>query len=165
VLGIDQPTRTRGLAAALIVLVILFVGILAVGLVAPPSGAFGSPAGSALRAVENVFPARDLTVKEIRRGGQTCLQGVTLVVRQGGGCSFIVPRGVHVVVFRRVAGSPGMFVTLSQTGDLTQNVDTGRPGPDPRDPLKLRFAVVGNATTVTLSACRGPGSCRLDVAG
>jgi len=152
--------------AALIALVVVFVAVLAVGeVIAPPARAVSSPSHSLLRLVEDVFPPRHLTVPQIERGGPTCLEGATLVVAVGGGCTFIIPNGVHVVEFRRVPGSPGMTVTFTQTSDLTQNIDTGRPGPDPRDPLLLRVAVVHNGTTVTLYGCRGPGSCRLVVSG
>ncbi len=159
------PVGARRPATVLLVLVVLFIGVVAVGLIAPPSGGAASASDSRFRFVEKVFPPRQLTVKAIRRGGPTCLQGATLVVRRGSGCSFIVPRGVHVVVFRRVPDSPGMNVTLSRTSDLTQNLNTGRPGPDPRHPFTLRFATVHDGATVTLSGCAGPASCRLDVVG
>lgn len=153
----------------LLVLVVLFVVVILVGVglgvIAPTLGASASASDSRLRLVENVFPPRQLTVKAIRRGAPTCLQGATLVVRRGGGCSFIMPKGVRVAVFRRVPGSPGMNVTLTKTSDLTQNLNTARPGPDPRHPLTLRFATVHDGTTVTLSGCQGPASCRLDVVG
>jgi len=151
---------------ALVALVALFLLALVIGdVIAPPANTVGSPSNSLLRLVEDVFPPRRLTVDEIARGGPTCLQGHTLVLGPGGGCTFIVPNGVHVLIFRRVPGSPGMMVTLTLTNDLTQTVDTGRPGPNPRDPLELRFATVHNGTTVTLFSCQGPGSCRLQVAG
>ena len=153
---------TRRLAVVIIVLVVLFAALLAVGLLGQPSGSLGSPADSRWHLVEDVFPPRQLTIKEINRGGPTCLEGRTLVVRPGSGCTFIVPKGVRLAVFHRVLASAGMFVTLTRTADLTQNVDTSLPGPDPRAPLTLRFAV-HEGTTVTLSACRGPGSCRLEV--
>lgn len=154
---------TRRLAVVIIVLVVLFVVLLALGFLAQPSGSLGSPADSRWHLVEDVFPPRRLTIKEINRGGPTCLEGRTLVLEPGSGCTFIVPRGVRLAVFRRVPGSGGMFITLTRTGDLTQNVDTDLPGPDPRAPLTLRFSV-HEGTTVTLSACQGPGSCRLEVA-
>jgi hypothetical protein len=158
---------TRRIEAALLALVLLFTAAVVVGeVIVKPTDRLGSPSQSRLRVVEDVFPPRQLTTGDIRRGGRTCLQGGTLVVNPGGGgCTFIVPDGVHLVVFRRVPTSSSMTVTLSQTGDLTQTVDTGRPGPDPRDPLQLRFAVVENGTTVTLSSCQGPAGCRLEVAG
>ncbi len=150
----------------LLVLLGLFVGALVVAeLIVRPADMVGSPSRSGLRLVEDVFPPRHLTARDINRGGRTCLVGKSLVVAAGGGCTFIVPDGVHVVVFRRVPTSAAMTVTLSQTVDLTQNVDTGQPGLDPSDPLRLRFAVVHNGTTVTFSNCRGPGVCRLDLAG
>jgi hypothetical protein len=150
----------------MVVLVALFVAAVALGqLVVRPADAVGSPSQSRLRLVEDVFPPRHLTVRDINRGGPTCLQGHTLVVPEGGGCTFIVPNGVHVVVFRRVPGSAAMMVTLTETGELTQTVDTGQPGPDPRDPLRLRLATAHDPTTVTLFSCRGPGSCRLEVSG
>jgi hypothetical protein len=157
---------TRRLVAALIALVVVFVAVVAVGeVIAPPASAVSSPSKSLLRLVEDVFPPRRLTVAQIERGGPTCLEGSTLVVPVGGGCTFIIPNGVHVVEFRRVPGSPAMTVTFTQTGDLTQNIDTGQPGPDPGHPLQLRVATVHNGDTVTLYGCRGPGSCRLVVAG
>jgi hypothetical protein len=155
---------SRRLAVWLVVLVVLFVAVVGIGeVVLRPANAVGSPAHSRLRAVEDVFPPRHLTVGDIRRGGPTCLQGATLVVAAGNGCTFIVPNGVHVLVFRRVLGSPSMMMTLTQTVDLTQTIDTGQPGPDPNDPMRLRLAVVHNGTTVTLFSCQGPGSCRLEV--
>jgi hypothetical protein len=157
---------TRRLVAALVALVVVFVGVIAVGeVIAAPSSAVSSPSHSLLRLVEDVFPPRHLTVPQIERGGPTCLEGDTLVVPVGGGCTFIIPNGVHVVVFRRVPGSPAMTVTFTQTSDLTQNIDTGQPGPDPHNPLQVRVATVHDGTTVTLYGCRGPGSCRLVVAG
>jgi hypothetical protein len=151
---------------ALVALVVLFAGALAFGeVIAKPADEVASPSHSRLRFVEDVFPPRRLTVAEINRGGPTCLQGDTLVVAVGGGCTFIIPNGVHVVVFRRVPGSPAMTVTLTQTSDLTQNIDTGQPGPDPRNPLEVRVATVHDGTTVTLFGCQGPASCRLVVAG
>jgi len=75
-----------------------------------------------------------------------------------------VPSDVHVAMFRRVAGSPGMMITFSRSGDLTQTFDTGQPGPDRSDPLALRVAIPHSGTTVTLYSCRGPGACRLTVA-
>ena len=154
---------TRRLAVVIIVLAVLFALLLALGFLTSPSGSLASPADSRWHVVEDLFPPRQLTVKEINRGGPTCLEGRTLVLRPGSGCTFIVPKGVRLAVFRRVPGSAGMFITLTYTGDLTQNVDTGGPGPDPRAPLMLRFAV-HEGTTVTLSVCQGPGSCRLEVA-
>jgi len=161
----DAPAATtRRVAVALLVMVVLFVLALLVGqVIAPPANAVGSPAHSLFRLVEDVFPPRELTVREIERGGPTCLQGANLVLSPGGGCTFIVPKGVHVVVFRRVPTSPGMMVTFSQTDDLTQTVDTSQAGPDPRHPLELRFATVHDGTTVTLFGCQGPGDCRLTV--
>jgi hypothetical protein len=158
---------TRRLVAALVALVVVFVAVVALGeVIAAPANAVSSPSHSLLRLVEDVFPPRRLTVAEIARGGPTCLDGNTLVVPSaGGGCTFIIPNGVHVAEFRRVPGSPAMMVTFSQTGDLTQNIDTGAPGPDPHHPLQLRVATVHDGTTVTLYGCRGPGSCRLVVAG
>jgi hypothetical protein len=156
----------RRLVWGLLVLAILFVAVVAVGeAVARPTDALGSPTHSRLRAVEDVFPPRHLTTRDIRRGGPTCLEGNALVVAPGGGCTFIVPNGVHVLEFRRVGGSPGMTLTVEQTVDLTQVADTGVAGPDPSDPRALRFATVHNGTTVTLSTCQGPGPCRLEVAG
>jgi len=155
---------TWRLAVVVIVLVVLFGVLLAVGLLAQPSGSLGSPADSRWHVVEDVFPPRQLTVQQINRGGPTCLDGRTLVLPPGGGCTFIVPKGVRLAVFRRVPTSAGMFITLTRTGDLTQNVDTRVPGPDPHAPLTLRFSV-REGTTVTLSGCQGPGSCRLQVAG
>jgi hypothetical protein len=141
----------------------LFVAALVVGVLIHPADAVGSPSQSRLHLVEDVFPPRRLTPSDIRRGGRTCLVGSSLVVSPGGGCTFIVPAGVHVIEFRRVPDSAGMNVTLSQTVDFTQSVDTAQPGPDQKDPLRLRFAAIHNGTTVTLSGCRGPGACRLDV--
>jgi hypothetical protein len=154
-------------SAALVALVLLFVGALVVGqFVVQPADVVGSAAQSRLRLVEDVFSPRQLTAAEIRRGGPTCLDGNTLVVAPGGGgCTFIVPHGVHVVVFRRVPTSGAMTITLEQTVDMTQTVDTGNAGPDPTDPLRLRFATVHDGTTVTLSGCRGPSSCRLELTG
>ncbi len=157
----------RRLVVALFVLVALFAAAVAVGqVVIRPTDVAGSPSQSRLRAIEEVLPPRHLTVREIGRGGRTCLQGNTLVVAEGGGgCTFIVPNRVHVVIFRRVPGSAPMMVTLDQTGELTQTVDTGQAGPDPSDPLRLRFATPHDGTTVTLFSCRGPGDCRLEVSG
>ena len=157
-------TQGRRLLVTVAVLVGLFAAVLVVGAALHPGDGVGSPARSRLGLVEDVFPPRRLTTRDIRRGGQTCLVGTTLVVPSGGGCTFIVPNGVHVVEFRRVPGSPGMNLTLSQTVDLTQSIDTSQPGPDPSAPLRLRFAAVHSGTTVTLSNCRGPGACRLAVA-
>lgn len=150
----------------MLALVVVFVGAVVAGqVVAPPREAAAAPGHSRLRLVEDVFPPRQLTVAEIKRGGPTCLVEDALVVPVGGGCTFIIPDGVHVAVFRRVPGSPAMTVTVAQTSDLTQNLDTGQPGPDPRNPLQLRVAAVHDGTTVTLFGCRGPGSCRLVVVG
>jgi hypothetical protein len=158
---------SRRVAMVMLALVVLFVGAVVLGQMAVgPTDAVGAPSHSRLRLVEDVFPPRQLTAQDIQRGGRTCLEGNTLVVASGGGgCSFILPRAVHVVVFRGLAGSSALTITLSQTGDLTQTVDTGRPGPDPRDPLRWRFATVRDGTTVTLSGCRGPTSCRLALGG
>jgi hypothetical protein len=155
------------MAAAVLVLVVLFVGAVALGQeIIRPADSVGAPSRSRMRLVEDVFPPRQLTAQDIRRGGRTCLEGNTLVVASGGGgCSFILPLGVHVVVLLGLPGSSAMTITLTQTGDLTQTVDTGRPGPDPGDPLRWRFATVRDGTTVTLSGCRGPSSCRLALAG
>jgi hypothetical protein len=150
--------------AALLALLALFVVALAVGLTTHPTDRVESPAHSRMRLVEDVFPPRHLTAADIRRGGPTCLEGDSLVIGPGGGCTFIVPKGVHVVDFRRVPGSPAMTVTLDRTGDFTQDIDTGQPGPDPDDPLGLRLATVHNGVTVTLSGCLGPSRCRLDLA-
>ena len=142
---------------------VFLAALLVALLLVRPANAVGSPSGSRLRLVEDLFPPRPLRAADIRRGGPTCLDGTTLVVAPGGGCTFIVPAVIHVVVFRRVPGSAGMTITLSQTGALTQIADTSQPGPDARDPLRLRFAVLRADTTVTLFSCRGPGSCRLDL--
>lgn len=97
---------SRRWLGALVALVALFVLAVVLGLVVvKPGDAVGSPLSSRLGLVEDVFPPRHLTVADIRRGGPTCLVGATLVVPAGGGCSFIVPDGVHVVVFRRVPGA------------------------------------------------------------
>lgn len=149
-------------AAAALVGLVVAVLVLASAVVQPADD-MGSPATSRLELVEDVLPPRHLTSADVRRGGPTCLHANTLVVKPGGGCTFIVPNGVHVVVFRRVPGSAGMTVTLSQTVDLTQVVDTGQPGADARDPDRLRFAAVHDGTTVTFSGCRGPGTCRLEL--
>jgi hypothetical protein len=152
------------LTAAIAAFVAIFVvAVLLAVLVVRPTNAVGSPSQSRLRVIEEVFPPRRLTVAEINRGGPSCLDGATLVVPVSGGCTFIAPKGVHVLVFRRVQGSPAMTITLNQTGDLTQSVDTALPGPDPADPLRLRFATVHDQTTVTLYGCRGPSACRLVV--
>jgi hypothetical protein len=157
---------TRRLGAAVLGLVLLFVAVIVAGaLVIAPHDGVGSTSRSRLRLVEDLFPPRQLTTEDIRRGGRSCLQGSTLVVKPGGGCTFIVPDGIHVVRFRRITTSAAMTLTLSQTVDLTQTIDTGRPGPDPHDPLQLRLAAVHDGTTVTLSGCRGPASCRLLVPG
>ena len=157
-------TVSQRLTAAVAVLVGLFVlAVLAAVLIVRPTDAVSIPSQSRLRVVEEIFPPRHVTVAEINRGGPTCLTGSTLVVAPGGGCSFILPKGVHVAIFRRVPGSPGMTITLNQAGDLTQSVDTARAGPDPSDPLQLRFATVHDQATVTLYGCQGPGSCRLVV--
>lgn len=158
-----MAVTTRRLSRALAVLVGLFALLLLVALVAPPADAVGSPARSLVRFVEDVFPPRRLTIHEIDRGGPTCVQGNMLVLMPGGGCTFIVPNNVHVALFRRVAGSPGMMMTFNRTGDLTQTFDTGKAGPDRSDPLALRVAIFHNGTTVTLYSCRGPGACRLTV--
>jgi hypothetical protein len=156
--------RGPRIAAAGALLVAVFVAVVVSGsTVVHPNDRVGSPSQSHLSLIEDVFAPRTLTAADIRRGGPTCLQGGRLVVARGAGCTFIVPNGVHVVVFRRVAGSPGMNITLSQTVDLTQSVDSARAGPDPRDPLRLRFDAVHDGTTVTLSGCQGPGACKLDV--
>lgn len=158
-------TVGQRLAFAVAALLGLFlVAVLLAVVVVRPTDSVGSPSQSRFRVVEEVFPPRRLTVAEINRGGPTCLDGSTLVVPPGGGCSFIAPKGVHVLVFRRVPGSPGMMISLVQAGDLSQIVDTARPGPDPGDPLTLRFATVHDLTTVTLYGCRGPAACRLVVA-
>jgi hypothetical protein len=157
-------TAGRRLAVAGAVLVALFAAALVVGaFVIRPAGNVASPSHSRLHIVEDLFPPRRLRAADIHRGGPSCLHGNTLVVPAGGGCTFILPKGVHVAVFRRVPGSPGMIVTLNQTGDLTQNIDTAMPGPDPSDPLRIRLAAVQNGDTVTLSACQGPAACRLDL--
>ncbi|MDQ1416101.1 MAG: hypothetical protein QOF81_1714 [Acidimicrobiaceae bacterium] len=155
------------MAAVALVLVLLFGGAVVLGqVVVRPADAVGTPSHSRLRLVESAFPPRQLTAEDIRRGGRTCLEGNILVVAPGGGgCTFILPHGVHVVVFDALPGSSAMTITLTQTGDLTQTVDTGRPGPDPSDPLRWRFATVREGTTVTFSGCRGPASCRLALTG
>lgn len=158
-----MAVTTRRIFRALAVLATLSVLLLAVAFVAPPADAVGSPTRSLVRLVEDVFPPRRLTIREIDRGGPTCVQGDMLVLAPGGGCTFIVPNNVHVVLLRRVAGSPGMMITFSRTGDLTQTFDTGKPGPDPSDPLALRVAIFHDGTTVTLYSCQGPSACRLTV--
>lgn len=156
--------RGPRLAVSAALLVTVFIAVVVSGsTVLYPHDAVGSPPESHLGLVEDVFAPRTLTAADIRRGGPTCLQGGRLVVALGAGCTFIVPNGVHVVVFRRVADSPGMNITLSQTVDLTQSVDSGQAGPDPRDPFRLRFAAVHDGTTVTFSGCQGPGACKLDI--
>lgn len=154
----------RAAASAAVALAVLCAIVVAVAALAGPGEGVGSPAHSRVRFVEDVIPPRKLRPADIRRGGPTCLSGHQLVVPPGGGCTFIVPDRVHVVEFRRVPDSPGMDLTLTQTDDLTQSVDTSQPGPDPAAPLRLRFAAVHGGTTVTLSGCRGPSACRLDVA-
>jgi hypothetical protein len=156
--------RGSRVAVAGALLIAAFIAVVVSGpLVVRPADRVGSPAESHLSLVEDVFAPRTLTAADIGRGGPTCLEGSRLVVARGAGCTFIVPNGVHVVVFRRVAGSPGMNITLSQTVDLTQSFDSAQPGTDPRDPLRLRFAAIHDGTTVTLSGCQGPGACKLDL--
>jgi len=155
--------RGPRLAAVGALLVAVFNAVMAASTIMHPTDGVGSPSESHLSLIEDVFAPRTLTAADIRRGGPTCLQGSRLVVARGAGCTFIVPNGIHVVVFRRVALSPGMNVTLSQTVDLTQSVDSAQAGPDPRDPLRLRFAAVHDGTTVTVSGCQGPGACQLDL--
>ena len=158
-----EAAVTRRLSRAVVALAAVVVVTLVVAVLAPPANAVGSPGRSLVRLVEDVFPPRRLTITEINRGGPTCVQGDTLVLAPGGGCTFIMPRDVHLALFRRVAGSPGMTITFSRSGDLTQTFDTGQPGPDRADPRALRVALVHGGTTVTLYGCQGPGSCRLAV--
>ncbi len=100
---------SRRVATVMLALVVLFVGAVVLGqVIVRPTDAVGSPSQSRLRLVEDVFPPRQLTAQDIQRGGRTCLEGTTLVVAPGGGgCSFILPRAVHVVVFRGTPGKRG----------------------------------------------------------
>lgn len=156
-----SENRFVWIAAALVGLVV--AALVMAAIVVQPADRLGAPATSRLGLVEDLFPPRHLSAADVRRGGPTCLEAGTLVLTAGGGCTFIVPDGVHLAVFRRVPASAAMTITVSQTVDLTQTVDTGRPGPDPGDPDLLRFATVHDGTTVTLSGCRGPGKCRLEI--
>jgi hypothetical protein len=154
---VTAEKRFAWAAAALVGLAVAVVVLAAA--VVQPADDVASPATSRLELVEDLMPPRHLTAADIRRGGPTCLHGTTLVVPPGGGCTFIVPNGVHVVEFRRVPGSSGMTINLTQTAD------TAPRGPDDRDPDRLRFAAVHDGTTVTFSGCRGPGTCRLLLSG
>ncbi|MDP9074901.1 MAG: hypothetical protein M3N98_12165, partial [Actinomycetota bacterium] len=127
---------------------------------------FHSPSGSWLRYVEDVVPARSLSVADMARTGSTCLSGKSLVLSPGGsGCEIIVPPGVRRISLVRVTASPSMTLTASRTSEVTQTIDTAKPGPDRHHPNDLRLAVPYDGTTLTLFNCQGPGPCRVDVGG
>ena len=160
--GDDEP-RSKLFTVAMVLVVLLFV--VAVGWsIRDKNYRFGSPAGSRLRYVEDVLRPTALSVADIAGTGSTCLSGKSLVLApQGSGCEIIVPPGVRRITLRRVNGSPSMTLTVSRTSDITQTVDTAKPGPDRHQPAQIRFAVPYDGATLTLSSCVGPTPCRVDI--
>jgi hypothetical protein len=123
----------------------------------------GSPSGSRLRIIEDIFPPRTLSATDVRRAGAPCLAAASLTIPSGGQCSFMLPSAVRRVILRKVPSSPPMTVTVSQTGGVTETLDTAKPGSDPKRPNVLSLAVPDKGSILSLSNCAGPGECRIDL--